>query len=285
MTIQEKYLELQVIYNEKNYEAIYNTLYLSGIDNILEEDNCIKIYYPQKMKKNMEELVKHLKKEIGLKNDKLIINEFDSKNWNAEWEESIEPIYLKNKIIIYPSWKKDKLINPKDKILIEIDPKMSFGTGHNETTQLVLDFLIDEIDEEDKYMLDYGCGTGILTICAIKLGIENAVAIDIDENSMENASEYFELNGVSKNVKLLKGNITQIKETGFDIICANIIRSVIEENIGSINEKLKSGGKLFISGVLSEEEDKFRNLLESKGFELKQINYKSEWLGLYASKK
>ncbi len=285
MIKQEKYLELQVMYNEKNYDAIYNTLYLSGIDNILEEDICIKVYYLQNKKKDLEELVKRLKKEIGLKNDKLIVTEFDSKNWNAEWEESIEPIYLKNKIIIYPSWKKDKLINPKDKVLIEIDPKMSFGTGHNETTQLVLDFLIDEIDEEDKYMLDYGCGTGILTISAIKLGIEKAVSIDIDENSIENAREYFELNGVSKNVKLIKGNITQITESGFDLICANIIRSVIEENIGSIYEKLKSGGKLFISGVLSEEEDKFRNLLESKGFELKQINYKSEWLGLYASKK
>jgi len=74
------------------------------------------------------------------------------------------------------------LINPKDKILIEIDPKMSFGTGHNETTQLVIELLIDEIDEEDKYILDYGCGTGILSIASIKLGMEKAIAIDIDDD-------------------------------------------------------------------------------------------------------
>jgi len=284
MINQEEYLELKVIYNKDNYDAIYNILYISGIENILEEDNCVKIYYPHKKKKEAEELVKRLKKEIGLKNDKLILNNLESKNWNQEWEDSIEPIYLKNKIIIYPSWKKDKLISPKDKILIEIDPKMSFGTGHNETTQLVLDFLIDEIDEEDKYLLDYGCGTGILTICSIKLGIENAVAIDIDEDSIENAKEYFRVNDVNKNVKLIKANICEIKENGFDIICANIIRSVIEKNLTSIYEKLKTGGKLFISGILSEEEEKIRYILESNGFEMKQINYKSEWLGIYASK-
>ena len=285
MTKQENYLELQVIFNKENYDAIYNTLYMSGIDNILEEDSCIKIYYTQKKKKDADDLVMHLKKEIGLKNGNLILNNLDSKNWNQEWEDSIEPIYLKNKIIIYPSWKKDKLINPKDKILIEIDPKMSFGTGHNETTQLVMDFLIDEIDEEDKYLLDYGCGTGILTISAIKLGIEKAVSIDIDDDSIDNAKEYFKVNDVSKKVNLIKGNIAQIKESGFDIICANIIRSVIEENLGSIYDKLKKGGKLLISGVLSEEEEKFRNLLESNGFEIKQINYRSEWLGIYASKR
>jgi ribosomal protein L11 methyltransferase len=285
MVKQEKYLELQIIYNKENYETIYNNLYISGVDSILEDDKCLRIYFPQDKKKEIEELMSILREKTGLNKDKLILNKIETRNWNKEWEDSIEPIYLKDKIIIYPSWKKNKLINPNNKVLIEIDPKMSFGTGHNETTQLVLDFLIDEIDEEDKYMLDYGCGTGILTICSIKLGIEKAVALDIDEDSIKNAKENFKVNGVGKNVKLIKANISEIKESRFDIICANIIRSVIEENLGSIYDKLKTGGKLFISGVLDTEEEKIRFILENKGFELKQINYKSEWLGIYASKR
>lgn len=285
MNSQENYLELEIHYNQKNYDKVYNLLYLSGIENILEEEECLKIYFPVKKKKEAEELADTLKEKLKLPDNSVILKKLESKNWNEEWEKSIDPIYIKNKLIIYPSWKKDKLINPKDKILIEIDPKMSFGTGHNETTQLVIELLIDEIDEEDKYILDYGCGTGILSIASIKLGVEKAIAIDIDDDSIENAKECFKVNGVNKNIILLKGNISEIKETGFDIICANIIRSVIEDNISTIREKLKSGGKLFISGVLSDEEEKITGMLEQNGFEMKQINYKSEWLGLYATKK
>jgi ribosomal protein L11 methyltransferase len=123
-----------------------------------------------------------------------------------------------------------------------------------------------------------------LSIASIKLGMEKAIAIDIDDDSIENAKEYFRINGVNKDIKLIKGNISEIEEEGFDIICANIIRSVIEDNISEIHKKLKSGGKLFISGVLSDEEEKITGMLGSNGFEIKQINYKSEWIGLYAAK-
>lgn len=284
MSTQENYLELQISYVEKNYEKIYNLLYMSGIENILEEDGFLKIYFPQKEKKEAQELAETLKEKFKLSDDSVSLKNFDAKNWNDEWENSIEPVYIKNKLVIYPSWKRKILISPDSKILVEIDPKMSFGTGHNETTQLVLELLLDEIDEEDKYMLDFGCGTGILSIASIKLGMEKAIAIDIDDDSIENAKEYFKVNGVNKNIKLIKGNISEIEEEGFDIICANIIRSVIEDNISKIHEKLKSGGKLFISGVLSDEEEKITGVLKRNGFEIKQINYKSEWIGLYAAK-
>ncbi len=284
MSTQENYLELQISYVEKNYEKIYNLLYMSGIENILEEDGFLKIYFPQKEKKEAQELAETLKEKFKLSDDSVSLKKFVTKNWNDEWENSIEPVYIKNKLVIYPSWKRKRLISPDSKILIEIDPKMSFGTGHNETTQLVLELLLDEIDEEDKYMLDFGCGTGILSIASIKLGMEKAIAIDIDDDSIENAKEYFRINGVNKDIKLIKGNISEIEEEGFDIICANIIRSVIEDNISEIHKKLKSGGKLFISGVLSDEEEKITGMLGSNGFEIKQINYKSEWIGLYAAK-
>jgi ribosomal protein L11 methyltransferase len=101
------------------------------------------------------------------------IEKFEDRNWNDEWEKSIQPVYIKDKIIIHSSWNKDSIVNPDGKILIEIDPKMSFGTGHNETTQVVLEMLCEYLMRNDKTMLDYGAGTAVLSIAAAKLGVEN----------------------------------------------------------------------------------------------------------------
>ena len=162
---------------------------------------------------------------------------------------------------------------------------MSFGTGHNETTQLILEFLVDKIDINDNFMLDYGCGTGILSIAAVKLGVKKVMAIDIDEDSIQNAEEYIDNNHVKDEIKLFKGDISDIQETGFDIICANIIRSVIEDNLNFIYSKLKYNGKLFISGVLIDEQDKILASLNKYNFKIENIIRKAEWLGIYAKKK
>lgn len=161
---------------------------------------------------------------------------------------------------------------------------MSFGTGHNETTQLVLEMMCGFLKPNDKYMLDFGCGTGVLSIAGIKLGLDSVIAIDIDEEAIENAKDYFRINNVSEFVKLFKKNISEIKETGFDIICANIVRSVIEENLKIISNKLKQSGKLFLSGILTEEDNRICNALSNDGFKIVEKFSKADWLGIYALK-
>ena len=161
---------------------------------------------------------------------------------------------------------------------------MSFGTGHNETTQLVLELMCEHIDENDKNMLDYGSGTGVLSIAGINLGIEKAVAIDIDEDAILNAEEYFTINNVSDKILMYQKNIDKIEEKDFDVITANIIRTVIENNIKSISEKTKHNGKLFVSGVLINETERILEVLSGNGFTVKEILKKAEWLGIYAIK-
>jgi ribosomal protein L11 methyltransferase len=107
----------------------------------------------------------------------------------------------------------------------------------------------------------FGCGTGILPIAGIKLGVKSVVAIDIDENAIENAKEYFKTNDILKPIKLYNKNISEIEETGFVVICVNIISNVIEEPLKTISNKLKPSGKLFISGVLDEEDSSISDLL------------------------
>ena len=219
------YYGIEILFSQDNYDKIYNLLYIEGISTILEENGIIKFYLEENELPKIDELKNKLLELPSLSSNDIHIERLINHDWNLEWEQSIEPIYIKDKIIIYPSWKKNELNEPKGKILIEIDPKMSFGTGHNETTQMMLEIMCDYVSDTDKYLLDYGCGTAVLAIAAVKLGIKNAVAIDIDEDSIFNASEYIEKNNVKDSIKLYKVNIDEISESGFDIILANIDRT------------------------------------------------------------
>ena len=278
------YYGIEIAYSPENYENIYYLLYLEGIKTILEEDGNIKFYLEEKALPKLDRIKKNLLELPSLSEKEIHIEKLVNHDWNLEWEKSIEPVYIKDKIIVYPSWKKSELDNYKDKILIEIDPKMSFGTGHNETTQMMLEMMCDYFDDNDNYLLDYGCGTAVLAIAGIKLGIDKAVAVDIDEDSIYNAEECIYKNGVSAEIKLYKANIDEIDENGFDVIVSNIDRTVITGNIETIYDKLKPNGKLFITGILLEEEPEIKDSLKNNNFELNEMRNKAEWLAFYARK-
>jgi ribosomal protein L11 methyltransferase len=282
--MDKNYFELEIKFDKSNYEKILEALYLSGIHNILENDNSLVVYFSEKDKFAVDSIMRGLfskkladKKSIELK---ILVNQ----DWDKNWKKSISPVFIKDKMIVYPSWFRKDLKKYKDRILIEIDPKMSFGTGHNETTQLVLELMCDFYDSKDKFVLDYGCGTAVLAIAAIKQGIKKAIAIDIDEDSIANAKEYLQRNNTTRQIKLYRKDIFQIKEKNFDIIYANILRNVIEENLSNIYKKLKTGGKIFISGVLADEEDRISSSLKKNKFRIIDKRFKSEWLGIFAVK-
>ena len=277
-----KYYELEIAFNSVNVDEIYNELYLYDITSIIEENGILKVSLPEHQLEILESIQKTLINNNIVNNHSIFISLFENKDWNKEWEKTIEPVYIKDKLIIYPSWKKNNLDNADGKILIEIDPKMSFGTGHNETTQLILEMMIEQLDLNDKYVLDYGCGTAILAIAAVKLGVEHVIAIDIDEVSIENANDYININDAEKNITLYKSDIIDINEKDFDVICANITSSVIISNLKNIYNKLKRGGKLFITGILIEEKSHRVCELETTGFRVSDIRDKAEWTGIIA---
>ena len=280
----ENLFEVRISFSASNYEALQNALYMDGIKNILEEEGHLVFYFEEAEYENIESLKTSLLNEKIIKENDFSVRKFENKNWNEEWEKSIDPVYIRNKIVIYPSWKKNELEDVQDKILIEIDPKMSFGTGQNETTQLVLELMCDNLEGTETKLLDFGCGTGILTIAGLKLGVNEAVAVDIDDDSIENAKEYFIKNDVHQRVKLLKSGLPELEEDSFDIICANIIRSVIIENIEHIREKINQRGKLFLSGILISEDQEILEYLTQNDFEVIDIVSKAEWIGIYAVK-
>jgi ribosomal protein L11 methyltransferase len=280
----KEYFELSINFNKKNYDRICNILYANGIRNLLEENNIIKIYFDVKGYKRILRVKKELHLLPSLSKKSLQLTVHKSHNWYNEWKNSIEPVNIENKIIVYPSWRKKEVNRNKDKILIEIDPKMSFGTGHSETTQMMLKMMCRVIDEEDKTMLDYGCGTGILSIAGIKLGLKSVTAIDIDKDSIDNAQDYLSLNRVGKKIKLYKADIDNIKENEFDIIAANIDLKVIKNKLHSIYHKTKFGGKNLISGILKREQPIIVNALNKNKFKVNNIISQAEWICLYTIK-
>jgi ribosomal protein L11 methyltransferase len=279
------YYKTEISYTPENCDSIYNTLYLTGISSILDENGLITFFLPVEEYDKIEGLRKELLNINGVHEKDILIERFSDHDWNNEWEQSIEPVYIKNKIVVTPSWKIDAIPDKENKIIIVIDPKMSFGTAHNETTQMMLEMMLDYFEPEDNYLLDYGCGTAVLAIAAIKLGIQKALAIDIDDDSIGNAKEYIDENGVFEFIDIKQANITDIEEKDFDIILANIDRTVITSNIKSIKSKLKEDGKLFITGILIEEERELVHCLESNNFLIIETRTKAEWLSFYAVKK
>ncbi|MBZ0202127.1 MAG: 50S ribosomal protein L11 methyltransferase [Ignavibacteria bacterium] len=284
--MERLYIELEIAFNESTYDLIYNTLYVNGLNSILEENGTVKVYLPEGESAHAEGIKTELLKSGLIKEKDISIEDYANQDWNKEWEKTIEPIYIAERLVIYPSWKRNDIDTTKDFIPIEIDPKMSFGTGHNETTRLILDQMCRYITPlADKYMLDFGSGTGILSIAAIKLGVERVVAIEIDDDSIENAKEYFEINRVTDQITLHQLDINQITESGFDVIAANITSNVIIPNLSVIYSKLKPGGKLFITGILKEEAEELINHLTKNNFVMRELKQQAEWSAFYCLKK
>ncbi len=173
----------------------------------------------------------------------------DEKNWNEEWEKHFfQPIVIGDQCIIHSSFHQDV---PRLKYNIVIDPKMSFGTGHHETTSLMIAEIL-EADLEGKNILDMGCGTSVLAILASMRGANKLTAIDIDDWCIENSLENARLNGIS-NIDVLLGDATSLPGSYFDMIFANINRNILLADMDKYADCLPAGGSLYLSGFYTED--------------------------------
>jgi|TARA_B100000768_G_scaffold69588_1_gene66887 ribosomal protein L11 methyltransferase len=205
--------------------------------------------------------------------------DIEKKNWNANWEQSFSPVKINSHCIIRADFhKEDK--NIKHEIIIT--PKMSFGTGHHETTFLMLNEIFN-INVSKLNILDMGSGTGVLSILSSKLGAKTILAIDIDEWAYENSIENSLLNNTN-NIKFLKGDISLIENKTFDCVLANINRNIILRDLVKYYKLLINGGKLLISGFLVEDFDLVYKKINKIGFKLINKKNKNKWLMLHLEK-
>lgn len=165
------------------------------------------------------------------------------KNWNEVWESNFEPITIQDKIYVRATFHEPR---PEFEFEIVIDPKMAFGTGHHQTTSMMLELLLEN-DMAGKKLLDMGCGTGILAIMAAKLGAKDIIAIDYDPVCYDSTIENAQLNGV-QNITALCGSKEVIPDEQFDVILANINRNILLDQMQRYSEVLRPDGELYLSG-------------------------------------
>ncbi|MCD6426056.1 MAG: 50S ribosomal protein L11 methyltransferase [Anaerolineales bacterium] len=212
----------------------------------------------------------------------------ENKNWTAAWQERYQPIPVGDRLIVVPSW----LENPDpERIPIYIDPGMAFGSGTHETTRLSLAMLevclTNQIQTE---LIDVGCGSGILSIAAAKLGVERILGVDTDPEAIRVSKENAKVNHVEKAGTFHRGSVPEILSKKFSLpraglVVANIIAPILEELFDEgLGEIVASEGHLVLSGILENQLPAILDHLERNGFEVEKFLRQGEWVAVVAEK-
>ena len=211
------------------------------------------------------------------------IDTMHEEDWENNWKQYFKPIYVGDRLVIKPEW--ETIPDGDGKIVFNIDPGMTFGSGQHETTRLCVETLDTTVKKGDK-VLDLGCGSGILSIIALMLGAGEARAVDIDPNCKKIAYSNAALNGIGKDVyTVLDGNIlideefkSSTEKSGpYDIVVANIVADVIIPLASDVRRYLKDGGTFIASGIIEMRIDEVKEAIEKNGFEIQEIKKENDW--------
>lgn len=200
--------------------------------------------------------------------------EMEDKNWNEEWEKNFfEPIVVDNRCVIHSTFHKDY---PEALYDIIINPQMAFGTGHHQTTRLIISYLLD-IDLTDKMVLDMGCGTSILAILASMRGAKSLTAIDIDEWCVNNSIDNLALNNID-NIKVFQGDASSLASEGpFDVIIANINRNILLADMQYYVARMNEGAEIYFSGFYESDLPMIQDEAERLGLTFLSHRVEKEW--------
>lgn len=251
----------------------------AGFDTFMETPAGFEAYVEleQYNAEAVEEIVQRYRESTAVS---YTTSRIEKQNWNEQWENSYHPIVVEDKFLIRASFHKP---DPRFPLEVIITPKMSFGTGHHQTTYLMVKHQM-QIDHKGKRVMDAGCGTAILSVVACKLGAREVEAFDIDEWSITNGNENIEVNGVN-GVRIQLGKISEIGLSGkFDIILANINKNILLAEIERYQSFLTTGGYLLLSGFYNQD---IKDLLdEGSKFGLKEISRsdRENWAALVLQK-
>ncbi len=200
------------------------------------------------------------------------IKEIESVNWNEEWEKNFDAIEVNDICTVRAPFHEKKDF----KYDIVIEPKMSFGTGHHETTYMMLQFILEN-DFENKSVLDMGCGTSVLAILAAMKGASKLDAIDIDEWCFENSKENVERNNCTS-ISVYQGDASLLYDRKYDIILANINRNILLDDISKYRSSLNPGGSLYMSGFYKEDLEIITASCNKSGLNFVENKERNNWI-------
>lgn len=278
-------LSLNQKWEEENFwiaDVFKDSLISLGFDSFVDTQNGFEAYCSEenycldKVKQIAQENLSFVQGlEISYLEEKI-----EQKDWNAEWEKDYPSVVFGDFCVVRPEF------NPKQegiKYDIIINPKMSFGTAHHQTTSLIINFISQE-DIAGKRVMDMGCGTGVFAILAMKMGASYAKAIDIDIWAAENAKENAKKNFVEVDVLLGDANLLDENEK-FDVFFANINRNILLADMETYSKSIKEQGVLFLSGFYSQDVEILETECKLYDFELTNVETKDNWAAMRLVKK
>ncbi len=259
-------------FNTEFIELLSALLDIHNFDGIFEDEKGVIAYiHEEKMPENILPDIQSKLFELGCELS-WKIKDIPKQNWNEIWESNFEPITIRDQCVIRAPFH-GEIAAYRYQILIE--PKMSFGTGHHQTTRLMIEHML-EMDFKDRTVLDMGCGTGVLGILAKLKKALKVVAVDIDTWAVENAKENVDRN-IPGQMTVLHGGTETVLNESFDIILANINRNVLLEQIKYYSEILKPTGILLLSGIFTSDIPSVRAETEKFSFNFIKTSELDEW--------
>ena len=247
-------------------------------------------FYPEEedliYRERILEALNGLKDKVDLPDP--VFSSLENKNWAAAWQERYQPIPVGDRLIVVPSW----LENPDlERIPIYIDPGMAFGSGTHETTRLTLAMLEKCLTEQSHTeLIDVGCGSGILSIAAAKLGVERILGVDSDPEAIRVSRENAKKNNLKKTIAFHTGSVQEILSEIFSLpratlVVANIIAPILEELFEEgLGDIVSPDGHLVLSGILEDQLPAILNRLEQSDFKVRNTLRQGEWVAVHAEK-
>lgn len=269
------FIELKVAVLPDFADIIVAELAEAGFDSFVETPDGVDAYAPADVfdEAQVQEIVL---KYAALTPVTYTFSALPRRNWNEEWEKNYQPIYIGNQCVVRASFHQLAETFPYE---IVINPKMSFGTGHHETTALMLEMQLG-VDHAGKRVLDAGCGTGILAIMACKRGAAHVDAYDIDAWAVENARENCGLNGCP-GIGIQLGTIAEVQLRGpYGVILANINRNVLLREIPMYAARLSPGGLLLLSGFYEQDVAELNKVAAESSLRQTAGHIKQNWAAL-----
>ena len=283
MSMISNYLQIED-YSDIDLKTCYGDLIDESILNADKTVASVSVYLPADS--GVADTLSFIKERLTTLNidGKISVSGVCEEDWANSWKAYYKPIEIGERIVIVPAW--EKYDAPADKLVVRMDPGMAFGTGSHETTRLVIG-LLEKYIKEGQRVLDVGCGSGILAICAAKLGAKECKAYDIDPVAVKVARETISdsgLDNVTCDVSdLLRG--VDKKGGAYDIICANIVADIIIRMTPDVGELMNENSVILASGIICERADDVISCFDQNGFTVVDKAEENGWCALVVKKK